>query len=187
MEALWISLGVVAFAVAVTIMSNRRRRAAAEAAAVMHELRETALTEHASELGITPEPGKPWGFVMETGYPEAVVSLVVFADGSTSLYFSKGGGFLGGGENPNVNQAARALVAKAATETHYFKPAIDHTLPSEGMTRFYLRTDAGLLTAEAPENELGENRHPLSALFHTAHEVLTQIRLISEERRRPGG
>jgi hypothetical protein len=180
MDTAQIVLAAIALVVLI-VMVVRQRMTAKHSAGMMRGLREQALTEEAGEVGITPDPGKPWGVLMETTYGEVVMSVVVFADGSASLYFSSGGGFLGGGENPSVNQAARALVAKAATEVQHFEPATDHAPPADGMTRFYLRTDGGLLTAEAAEEDLGENRHVLSALFHTGHEVLTQIRLISEQ------
>ena len=37
--------------------------------------------------------------LMETGYPEAVATLVVVTDGSASIYFSNGGGIIGAGEH----------------------------------------------------------------------------------------
>lgn len=178
MEAVLIGVGVVIL-VLIIVRATRRKRAAVDNTAVMRDLRERALTGGADEVGIAPEPGKPWAVMMETGYPGAVVSLVAFADGSTSLYFSSGGGVLGGGEHASVNEASRAFVAKAADDVQHVESTSDHPLPPEGMTRFYFRIDDGLRTAEAPENELGEGRHPLSALFHAGQEVLTQLRLIS--------
>ena len=47
-------------------------------------------------------------------------------------------------------------------------------------TVFYVLTDSGILTDNALEDDLGYNRHPLSALFHAGHEVITQLRLMSE-------
>jgi hypothetical protein len=34
----------------------------------------------------------------------------------------------------------------------------------------------GVLTADAPEREFGENRHALSPLFYAAQELITEIR-----------
>ena len=48
----------------------------------------------AEEFGGTPEMPVVWGVVMETGYPEAVVTLVSLGDRTTSLYFSNGGGII---------------------------------------------------------------------------------------------
>jgi hypothetical protein len=44
---------------------------------------------------------------METGYVEAVATLVGVADGTASLYFSNGGGFIGAATHANVAEANR--------------------------------------------------------------------------------
>jgi hypothetical protein len=53
----------------------------------MSEMRELAFTLPANQLGLEPGPGhtRVWSVLMETGYPEAVVSLVTIAEGTTSL------------------------------------------------------------------------------------------------------
>jgi hypothetical protein len=55
-------------------------------------------------------------------------------------------------------------------------------LPKSGQTIFYLLTDSGAFTTAAPEQELGEERHPWSPLFHAGHEVIGQYRLIEERK-----
>lgn len=177
MEAVIIGIAVV---VVIIFVAVRRRRSSAAAAVAMKQLRERALTTDATDLGITPAAGVAWAAIMETGYPGAVASLVTFADGSASLYFSTGGGIIGGGAHANVNQAARAFVMQASEAMQHFKPATGHPPPNEGITQFYIRTDTGLHTAVAPENELGEGAHPLSHLFYSGQDVITQLRLISE-------
>jgi hypothetical protein len=180
MAAILIGLGVVAL-VLVIAAAARRRREHVDTTAVMRELRERALTADAMDIGVAADPAVPWGVIMETGYPGAVASLVAFADGSASLYLSSGGGVIGGGEHASVNAAARSLITKAAGQMHQFEPAPDHPVPAEGMTRFYIRTEKGLRTAAAPESELAEGKHPLTPLFEAGHEVITELRLISEQ------
>ena len=179
MAAVIIGIAVILL---VVIVVARRRRASTDSTEIMKALRERALTEQASELGITVEPGKAWGVVMETGYPGAVASLVTFADGSASLYFSTGGGVIGGGEHASVNQAAKAFVATASTEMQHFQPAASYPPPGEGITTFYVRSAGGLQMASVPESELGAGLHPLSKLFDAGQSVITQLRLISENR-----
>jgi hypothetical protein len=174
-------LGALALILIFVFVAARRRPSPEQEALVMQQLRERALTNDAGEMGITPDGEKPWGVIMETDYPGAAASLVTFADGSTSLYFSTGGGVIGGGEHDNVNRAARAFVAKAAEELEHFQPAADHPLPDEGMVRFYLRTRAELLTAAAKHEDLGEGRHPLSTLFLAGQDVLTPLRVMTEQ------
>jgi len=61
-------------------------------------------------LAATPELPRVWGAMMEMRIGAADVSLVVVAEGSTSLYFSTGGGVIGGGEHESVRAANRKLL-----------------------------------------------------------------------------
>jgi hypothetical protein len=115
--------------------------------------------------------------VMETGYPEAVATLVGVADGTSSLYFSNGGGFIGAGTHPTVAEANRRWLDAGRTFLPELSEVADPPLPGVGVTQFVAVTPDGLRGAVASEDELGENRHGLSPLFHAAHEVITQIRL----------
>jgi hypothetical protein len=54
-------------------------------------------------------------------------------------------------------------------------------IPEPAHTIFYVLTDSGILTGGALENDLGFGRHPLSPLFHAGHEVITQLRLVSDD------
>jgi hypothetical protein len=136
-------------------------------------LRAQALQLNAAEVGIGDST---LGVLMETGYPEAVVSLLALADGTTSLYFSNGGGIIGSGQREGPAVAARSLVAFAAHNLGYLVEAIDYPLPEPGHTRFYVLTSNGVVTADAPERDFGENRHVLSPLFYAAQELITEIR-----------
>jgi hypothetical protein len=124
--------------------------------------------------------------LMETGYPEAVATLVSVVDGAASLYFSSGGGIIGGGENERPNAASKKLIRMAGSFLKSMAKTEKSPLPKKGFTRFYVVTPSGLLTAEVKEEDLGEGRHALSPLFHTAHELITEVRLIDEQRRKKG-
>jgi hypothetical protein len=115
--------------------------------------------------------------LMETGDPEGVWTLVGVADGTSSLYFSNGGGIIGAGEHPPVAAANHRWLEVGAT----FLPRLSElelpALPGEGMTQFVAITPEGIRGALAPGYELGEGRHELSPLFHAGQDVITQIRL----------
>jgi hypothetical protein len=136
-------------------------------------LRAQALQLTAAQAGIADPT---FGVLMETGYPEAVVSLLASADGTASLYFSNGGGIIGAGEHERSAAAARSLVAFAAHNLAHLVEAADCPLPRPGQARFYVLNDMGALTADAPEREFGENRHVLSPLFYAAQELIAEIR-----------
>jgi hypothetical protein len=69
------------------------RKAKQDRAAVSRDLRERIFAIMPGEFGIAPGPGheRVWAVLVETGYPQAVASLITVADGTTSLYFSNGG------------------------------------------------------------------------------------------------
>ncbi len=153
--------------------------------AALADLRKQALTGTRAVFGLDPAatPTTPWGVVMETGFPEGSFMLVALSDGSASIYLSIGCGSIGGGAHETIRKASQAMVALAAkfqpkaTATKAFPP------PKDGQTIFYLLTDAGVFTASAPEQKLGEDRHPWSPLFHAGHEVVGQYRLIEQNRK----
>jgi hypothetical protein len=65
----------------------------------------------------------------------------------------------------------------------YCNPVTEFPLPPASHTCFYLITRGGIQTAVAKDEDFGYNRHELSALFHKAHEVLTQIQRVDQQLR----
>lgn len=120
--------------------------------------------------------------LMETGYPEAVVTLVSVADGSTSLYYSNGGGIIGAGDYKQVHDSSVALVNMAAKNEAKFSLTKTYPLPKSGYTRFYVVTSSGVYTEEVLEDDLGNERHALSPVFFQGHELIAYIRAADEHR-----
>jgi len=149
-----------------------------------YELDESYASLRALALGLAPaDVGLPratgtdvLAVLMETGYAEAAVTLVAVADGTTSLYFSSGGGVIGAGEAPEVSAAAEALVARAAEFVAGAAMDAQAPLPTPGHVRFTFVTPAGPYTAQATEEDLGERRHPFAELFYQAHAVIAALR-----------
>jgi hypothetical protein len=121
------------------------------------------------------------GLLVETAYPEAVLTLVALEDGSASLYFSNGGEVASVGQQDPHAVAARSLVSFAAHALPHLSSTASYPLPRPGHTRFYFIAPDGVHTAEAREEDLEKNRHALSALFHTAHQLITDLRDASEK------
>jgi hypothetical protein len=151
-------------------------------AAIYTTLRNRILSLNPSEVGIQPSEAAPnvWGVLMEIGLEEAVVTLATLVDGTTSLYYSTGGGMLGSGSYAPVAQAARGLIMEAEGRFWEMAPVEAYPLPEAGRVRFYALTYQGHYTAEASEKELGEGQHALSALFYLAHRVIGTLRQLSE-------
>lgn len=147
------------------------------------DLRRQALDVQPADLGLTLDAssGAPrvYGVVMETGYPEGTASLVAFASGDASLYLSSGGGIVGGGAHGAVRNAAADLIATAQVHLRELAPTDAFPRPAVDRVRFHVLTTSGVLTAEAAEDDLGENRLALSAVFYAGHDVLTELRTVA--------
>ena len=156
----------------------RNKRPAKSAATVAHDLRAQALSVESAALGLTSSPGFPhvWGIIMETGYPSAVASLVAFADGTVSLYFSTGGGVIGAGEQTSVRATMEPFFALAEARWKGLAGGASTPLPGIGRVQFILRTFEGTRSAEAAEHALVEGHHELSPLFHAGHAMIAAIR-----------
>lgn len=167
---------------------GHRRAGPYQTAEIYLNLRQQALTVDPAAIGFQPSEANPLrGLLMETGYPEAVATLVVIADGTVSMYFSNGGGIIGAGQHEEVRRAGLDLLAAAPAFLAFMEPTREYPLPVKGRVRFYLLAKDGAFTAEAGEKVLGGGRVPLSPLFFKAHEVITQVRLAEEKRRGMGG
>ncbi len=148
------------------------------------DLRNQVLNQNPKNIGIdktTPQHAI-WGIVMETGFPEGSFTLVALIDGSASIYFSGGSGIIGGGNHENVNKEAKKINHLADGFFEYYKTAETHPLPNSGETIFYILTEKGTYTAKALEEDLGEEKHGLSPLFFACHALITELRLINENK-----
>lgn len=151
-------------------------------AAQSRDLREMALSVTAADLKLAPIEARPhvWGVLMEMGYPDAVATLSVFADGSASLYISTGGGVIGAGEHKPVREEGDRLLSVVESHVAEFVRVDETPYPKRGRVRFYVRTFQTTLTAEADEKLLQDRQHTLSPVYIAGHAVLTQMRLMSE-------
>ncbi|MHC9511440.1 hypothetical protein [Kangiella sp. M94] len=149
---------------------------------VIDGMRTMALNLKAEEIGLTPEnfPNEVFGLLMETGFENGSFTLLVLADGTTSLYFSNGGGIIGAGTHENVKKASSILLSGANHFRPQTKLASAFPYPSNGEVKFYFIGRSGVTSYSAKEVDLGENRDPLSKLFHISHMVISELRQIEE-------
>jgi hypothetical protein len=134
-----------------------------------------------------------WGVVMEEGVEGGSYTLVALADGTASIYFSNGGGVLGGKEVPAVNAAAKRWVARATEDLRCTKPsapcarwrapfqaAKDLAFPPTSLVRLYVLTPSGPLSYQAVKANLASKKNAGWPLFYAGHEVMTRLREASE-------
>jgi len=150
-------------------------------------LRSRALTVKPGDVGFdsSGEDPEPYGVLMEMNRPRAIITLAAFVTGDASLYFSSGGGILGGIQHESVRQAAAELVAFSKDVLPHFAQAAAFPGPAHDAFRFYILTTRGIFTAEVPAEPVVSGRAPLSPLFIKANTVITAIREADERRRKP--
>ena len=143
---------------------------------VYRGLRSQVFALKASDSLIRPE-SEVLATVMETGYPEAVATLVAVGDGTASLYFSNGGGIIGMGEREGPRKACAAFLSSVEKYLGQMSKVKSYPLPKPGQTIFYVCTVHGVFSAERPEQVLGEGGDPLSPLFFSGQNLITEMRL----------
>jgi hypothetical protein len=149
-------------------------------------LRSRILSLNPGELGLMPTSETPhvWGVVMETGYEVGWATLISLADGTTSLYFSTGGGMLGSSEFIPLAEAAKALVAQAEIHFEQMTSTTELPLPEVGQVRITILTYAGYFSANASQKILSSGEHPFFPLFLRAQDTLEQLRLLAQKKRK---
>jgi len=184
-----IAAAVALFGVLATAFLFRSRVASEEPdpsgdspADVSAALRKQLLVGSPSEFSVKPD-STVWGVLMETGYPEATATLVSLADGTASIYFSSGGGVIGGGQHDAIATAARRVVSLSKEHLSKMTATSQFPLPKPGRVKFYILTTESVLTAEELEETLGAGNHQLSPLFYAAQDVITGLREMSEARK----
>ncbi len=185
-------LVVVCVAVMLYLRHQKSQQAAAAAARKAKEtpaeaflrLRQEALETPAASLGLPGElkPNEPFGIVMEMGIPSSVVTLACFANGDARLYYKTGGGMVGGISHEKVRRAAQEFTGLARKAMARMSRVTTFPIPPEDRVRFYVLTPRGVFTIQTDREALGEPGNELAPLFYSGQEVVTQMRLVQEER-----
>ncbi|HTL47923.1 MAG TPA: hypothetical protein VL688_07650 [Verrucomicrobiae bacterium] len=146
-------------------------------------LRQQMLSLNWRKLGLQPTEKNPhvWGLLMEIGYPQAVVTLVVINQHNVSLFFGTGGGVVGGEKHEAVRMKAEEFLLTADTFVRGKKlnPTKHFPLPELNRVRFYALTFDGPMTVQDNRN-ISDETHELFPLFRSGHEVIAAMRMADE-------
>lgn len=137
-----------------------------------------------AEVGLPQEQYQlpVWGIVMETGLSDGFFTLSVLAEGTTSLYFSSGGGILGGGQHANVRVASGLLLKQAQLTYRQGEIVEEPNPPTQAMVNFYFLTYSGIYGLGGQEDHFKVNSGDLSELFTLAHGVIRELREVEENK-----
>lgn len=137
-------------------------------------------------LAATSKPTEPWGVVMDWGVGGGTATAVAMSDGSASVYFSNGGGLMGGKGIEPVRVAAQKAVELARSVDLPKEPTTAYPLPEASRVFFYFLTDAGVFALRTSEQELNSPSHPLRKVGDAMQEVMTQFRIWQEHAKKSG-
>ena len=116
--------------------------------------------------------------LMDWHVPNGTASVLASADGTTSIYLSSGGGYLGGGQkHPQIRDAARRAVSIAGSLKEHFRKTEQFDLPPREAVAFYLVTDEGVFSAQAIEAEMRTGASALTPLGGAMQSIVTGYRL----------
>jgi hypothetical protein len=114
---------------------------------------------------------------MDATFGEGSYTAVALADGGASLYIGGRSGVIGGLHTRRHG----ALPWQRWRQPSGWSLRRREGLPRPGHVRFHLRTrEAFPVSAEFSEEGLGAGEHPFSELFYAIHEVIRQLRMVSE-------
>lgn len=122
-----------------------------------------------------------WGVMMEIGMSGAVVSVVSLAEGTTSMYFSSGGGIIGAGQHEEVALASKMFIGVAERYLESIPQSIACPMPAQGNVRFHLLTFDGYRSIEVVESDVQRTDHPLSRLYESGQWVITKVRMRTQK------
>jgi len=140
-------------------------------------LRAQILNWKCPQASSSDKPSSPCAVVMDWAVTPGVATVVAISDGSASIYYSSGGGSIGGGyARPTIRDAALHAVSIAGKFLDAMQPTYNFPLPERGGVIFYIVTDKGVLMAKASVELLSTNRHPLSELGNSMQSIITEYR-----------
>jgi hypothetical protein len=145
------------------------------------KLREMLLASKPSDYAISPTTELPhvWAVLMEMPVGAATASLIAVADGATSMYFSTGGGIIGGQAHESVRTANHTLLVMVEKLLRGFVVK-DAPLPVvPGAISFVVLTHEGLRVARDTEDRLKTKKSPLWPVFFLGHAVIAELRKVS--------
>lgn len=147
------------------------------------ELRNKALSTTAAYLGLKPPTDDDvYGVVMDWGLGDkGTNTLVCYITGDASMYFSRGGGMIGGGKHEPVRMAAIKYVRYA--QSFLPKTTLTQAAPPDtgNSVRFYLLTNSGLHTASAGMQAIENETWEMRTLFYAAQNVITEYRKVMND------
>jgi hypothetical protein len=142
------------------------------------DLRTAALNRKPSELGLVldSDSNRPFGVIMDWNIGQATSTLVSFETGDASLYYSTGGGWIGGYSVETIRNASIQFVMVAEGFVDESNLVNTYPMPPVGYTRFYIITPQGVYdSGDIDSDSLIKDGVDFSSLDNAAQYVIFLI------------
>lgn len=143
---------------------------------MFHDLRGRALATRPSDLGI-PESLSVYGALLELGMGDDTATVVCFITGDASLYYSTGGGIIGGSGIPSVSAAAIRMVHVFADLVDLLPVVESVAVPGDGRAGFVALTTSGLRSVSGSVMAIETDGTDLTPLYAAGQDVISAFRL----------
>jgi len=144
-------------------------------------LRAAALEMKSATLGIETSKNDVFGVIMDWGLEEGTSTLVVFETGDVSMYYSSGGGMIGGITHEEVRKAGEIFLSNCKGFIKNAEVLQDLNLPTKDFVRFYFLTDDGILIAEESMRNFEKGDSKWLELFIAANNVITEFTKVTPQ------
>lgn len=139
-------------------------------------LRGNALAQNRQSLGLELPDSAVYGLIIDWEKGDGISTLVAFQSGDASIYFSSGGGIIGGIQHEEVKVAVQQLIAQAQEDLVHMELTKTTPLPHNDCIRFYALTGLGVYTYQEVYSKLEDQSSVMSTLFGEANKVIAAIR-----------
>jgi len=145
-------------------------------------LRRQALEMRLDTGGSERGTGTPmsFGLIHEFWQRDVLVTLAAFRTGDLSLYFSNGGGILGGIQHENIAQIVRKTIPLLGPLTPQLERSDDIEPPKPGEITFTILTDEGRFRSRLNAMPERSKENANFQLFALSQGLITELRKASE-------
>ncbi len=148
-------------------------------------LRHMMLTTPADKAGQKPTKEFPriYGVLMDWPTGGQIATVFATSTGAASLYTTSTFGIIGGEGHKSVRDAATTFVHAADRYFESSTPASEYPYPTTDRVRFYFLTFGGVRVIDTDLESINSGSSKYAELFGLGQSVLTELRLVTEERR----
>ncbi|MBK7307813.1 MAG: hypothetical protein IPI88_12815 [Chitinophagaceae bacterium] len=140
------------------------------------------VTPEQLQLSFPVDQTKVFGVVMDWDLGDGTMTLSTYQTGDASIYLSSGGGVIGGGQHANVSKASKEFISMAQNYLDKSSKVATTTLPDKDCFKFYFLTNKGKYVVQENIDNIENKTSKLLILFENANNVITELRLTTENK-----